>query len=85
MAIPDPVRRNFQVLLDAATNGDLCLVQGKEVKSGIKRYIICAVFNDGKEFHFTPFGHVNDETMGNPFEFYTIEDEEASDGQIKIH
>ena len=67
MSIPDYARANFQTLLDAATNGDLALMECADAVSGEARYVICAVGRGGKEFVFTPFGHLAD---GNPYEAY---------------
>ena len=67
MSIPKHARANFQTLLDAATNGDLALMECADAVSGEARYVICAVGRDGEEFVFTPFGHLAD---GNPYEAY---------------
>jgi len=60
MSIPDYARANFQTLLNAAANGDLALMECADAVSGEPRYVICAVGKDGKEFVFTPFGHLAD-------------------------
>lgn len=70
MAIPKYAVENFQTLLQAAKNGDLVLVETTESESGVTRYVLCGMAWDGKEYLVTPFGHVCDETMGNPYEFY---------------
>lgn len=67
MAIPDPYRRNFQTLLQAAEQGDLALMECTDAQTGEPRYVICAVGRDGSDYLFTPFGHLHD---GNPFEAY---------------
>jgi hypothetical protein len=67
MSIPDYARVNFQTLLDAASNGDLALMECADAVSGDPRYVICAVGHDGEDFVFTPFGHLAD---GNPYNAY---------------
>ncbi|WP_404478668.1 DUF6117 family protein [Novosphingobium sp. BL-52-GroH] len=67
MAIPEAHRTNFQTLLDAATQGDLALMECTDAATGEPRYVICAVGHDNGEFVMTPFGHLHD---GNPFEAY---------------
>lgn len=70
MAIPKGITANFQTLLKAAKNGDLALIETTERGSGVTRYVLCGMAWDGREYAVTPFGHVCDETMGNPYEFY---------------
>ena len=67
MSIPEHARANFQVLLSAAANGDLALMECADAVSGEPRFVICAVGRDGEDFLFTPFGHLAD---GNPYEAY---------------
>jgi len=67
MAIPEPYRRNFQTLLDAAADGNLALMECTDAMSGAPRYVITAVGRMGGDFIMTPFGHLHD---GNPYEAY---------------
>ena len=67
MAVPDHVRANFEVLLRAARNNDLALMECKDAESGNTRYVICAVGRSDGDYAFTPFGHLAE---GNPFEAY---------------
>ena len=67
MSIPDHARTNFQTLLNAATSGELALMECTEVATGETRYVICAVGREGDDYMLTPFGHLAD---GNPFELY---------------
>lgn len=67
MAIPDHARTNFQTLLRAAEAGDLALMECLDAATGEERYAICAVGRDGRDFVFTPFGHL---APGNPYEAY---------------
>ena len=67
MSIPEHARANFQVLLSAAANGDLALMECADAVSGEPRFVICAVGREGEDFLFTPFGHLAE---GNPYEAY---------------
>ena len=44
--------------------------------TGEPRYVICAVGRDGRDFLFTPFGHLAD---GNPFDAYLPPSEPPAD------
>lgn len=80
MSIPDAYRTNFNTLLKAAQNGDLCLAESRDAKTGEPRYLICAVFKDAEDMiNIVPFGHL---CNGNPFEEYldpTLGDLDATD------
>ena len=67
MTIPDHARANFEILLRAAADGNLALMECVDALTGEPRYVICAVGRDGTEFVFTPLGHLAD---GNPFDAY---------------
>ena len=67
MSIPDHARANFATLLRAAADGNLALMECADAVTSEPRYVICAVGRDGKDFVFTPFGHLAD---GNPFAAY---------------
>jgi Family of unknown function (DUF6117) len=67
MSIPDHAPANFQTLLRAAADGNLALMECIHAVTGEPRYVICAVGRDGRDFLFTPFGHLAD---GNPFDAY---------------
>lgn len=67
MAIPEPYRRNFQTLLDAAADGNLALMECSDKASGTPRYVICAVGRMDGDYVMTPFGHLHE---ANPYEAY---------------
>lgn len=67
MAIPEPYRRNFQTLLDAAADGNLALMECSDSTSGVPRYVIVAVGRVDGDYVMTPFGHLHD---GNPYDVY---------------
>ena len=47
MAIPDPVRANFDTLLRAAADGALALMECLDAKTREPRYVVCAVGRAG--------------------------------------
>ncbi len=47
MAIPDPVRTNFDTLLRAADDGNLALMECLDAATRETRYVLCAVGRDG--------------------------------------
>jgi len=55
MAIPDPVRTNFDTLLRAADDGNLALMECLDAATRETRYVLCAVGRDGGDYVFTPF------------------------------
>jgi hypothetical protein len=63
MSIPDHARNNFTMLLRAASDGNLALMECTDAVTAEPRYVICAVGRDGTDYVFTPFGHLAD---GNP-------------------
>jgi hypothetical protein len=68
MAIPEPYRRNFETLRQAALAGDLALMECTDASTGVPRYVVCAVGRaDNGDYLMTPFGHLCDE---NPYEIY---------------
>ena len=67
MAIPEPYRRNFQTLLRAAADGNLALLECRDARTGVPRYVVTAVGRDRDDFVMTPFGHLQE---GNPFDAY---------------
>ena len=76
MALNEAQKANFETLLRAALSGDLCLAQGRDVKTGEERAILCAVYQDKEGmFNFVPFGHL---ANGNPYEEYQLELDEDS-------
>jgi Family of unknown function (DUF6117) len=60
--------RNFTVLLQAARNGDLALLECKERSTGLIRHVIVAINRDrdGNGYLVMPFGHLCDD----PYEHY---------------
>jgi len=71
MAIPEAFQRNFDTLLRAAINGDLALLECSCAKTGVPRYVLCAVGREGDNYLMTPFGHLHE---GNPFMAYILPD-----------
>lgn len=67
MAIPDPVRTNFNTLLRAAGDGNLALMECLDAETHEVRYVLCAVGREAGGYIFTPFGHLAD---GNPYDAY---------------
>lgn len=68
MAIPDPVRTNFNTLLRAAREGKLALMECLDAVTRERRFVVCAVGPaDEGGFVMTPFGHLAD---GNPYDAY---------------
>ncbi len=68
MAIPIPIRQNFQTLLRAAEVGHLALLECTDAKTGEPRYVICAIASNAGFHDITPFGHMS--TSENPYEDY---------------
>lgn len=60
--------KNFNVLLRAARNGHLSLLECKDAKTGEYRAVLCAIHMEGNEYVMTPFGHL---CPDNPYEAYT--------------
>jgi hypothetical protein len=75
MAIPEPYRRNFQTLLDAAADDNLALMECSDASSGVPRYVIVAVGRVDGDYVMTPFGHLCD---SNPYEAYCPPPDEGS-------
>jgi len=67
MSIPDYIAKNFDMLLLAASNGNLALMECSDAATSELRYVICAVGREGTDYVFTPFGHLVD---GNPYDAY---------------
>jgi hypothetical protein len=67
MSIPDHISTNCDMLLRAASHGNLALMECVDAVTGEPRYVICAVGREGTDYLFTPFGHLAD---GNPFDAY---------------
>ena len=68
MAIPDPVRMNFNTLLRAAGDGNLALMECLDAETQEVRYVLCAVERDGDDYVFAPFGHLVADC--NPYDAY---------------
>ncbi|MGN7712584.1 DUF6117 family protein [Agrobacterium radiobacter] len=81
MAIPDPVRTNFNTLLRAAGDGNIALMECLDAVTRERRYVICAVgrAHDG-DIVMTPFGHLAD---GNPYDAYLPLDPDDPNGFIE--
>ena len=80
MAIPDPVRTNFDTLLRAADDGNLALMECLDAATRETRYVLCAVGRDGDDYLFTPFGHLAD---GNPYDAYLPPDPDDPAGFVE--
>jgi hypothetical protein len=65
MAIPEGYRQNFEMMLEAAKNADLALVECTDKHTGKPVITICAIGRDGDEFVITPFAKMFD---GNQYE-----------------
>lgn len=74
MSIPDHARANFQMLLRAAADGNLALLECTDAATGAPRYVVCAVGRDSEEFFVTPFGHLAE---GNPYHAYVPPESDA--------
>ena len=68
MAIPDPVRTNFNTLRRAAGDGNLALMECLDAETQEVRYVLCAVGREAGDYVFTPFGHL---AAGNTDGFLT--------------
>lgn len=68
MSIPKGVVANFNVLLAAAKDGALGLLECRDAVTGEPRYVICAVNRTDAGAAFVPFGHMHAD--GNPYEAY---------------
>ena len=77
MAIPDPVRTNFNTLLRAAGGGNLALMECLDAETQELRYVLCAVGREAGDYVFTPFGHL---AAGNPYDAYLPPDPGNPDG-----
>jgi hypothetical protein len=66
-SIPDSISKNFDTLLRSASNGNPALMEWPDAITGKSRYVICAVGREGRDYLFTPFGHLAD---GNPYDAY---------------
>ncbi|MBX9451591.1 MAG: hypothetical protein KL801_06970 [Mesorhizobium sp.] len=77
MAIPDPVRTNFNTLLRAAGDGNLALMECLHAETQEVRYVLCAVGREAGDYVFTPFGHLAD---GNPYDAYLPPDPDNPNG-----
>lgn len=81
MAIPDPVRTNFNTLLRAAREGKLALMECLDAVTRERRFVVCAVGPaDAGGFVMTPFGHLAD---GNPYDAYLPPDPDDPGGFIE--
>ena len=80
MAIPNPVRTNFDTLLRAADDGNLALMECRDAATRETRYVLCAVGHDGDDYLFTPFGHLAD---GNPNDAFLPPDPDDPAGFVE--
>lgn len=68
MSIPEGVVANFNVLLAAAKDGALGLLECRDAVTGEPRYVICAANYTDTGVALVPFGHMHAD--GNPYEAY---------------
>lgn len=67
MTIPTVIIKNFNMLLKAVNNKDVCLVEVTEVATGATRYAVCAVNVGGAsdpKYDIVPFALMID---GDPY------------------
>jgi len=74
MAIPVGHKDNFQTLVRAFNNGQVCLLECTDKTTRNKVMVICAVQKVGEEFELVPFAKMFD---GNPYD--EVEPPEDSD------
>ena len=65
MAIPGGHKTNLETIIRAAKNGDLCLMECTDTKTGDTVITLCAAQRDGGEVVVTPLAKM---FTGNPFE-----------------
>lgn len=58
-------KKNFETLQRAFKNGDVCLMECTDAKTGDYRAVICAAYREGDEIVTVPFAQLFD---GNPYE-----------------
>lgn len=63
--IEDGHKHNFGMLVKAVKNGDVCLVECKDVKTGVPVITICVVHEVDDEFQLAPIAKLFD---GDPYE-----------------
>ena len=80
MAIPNPVRTNFDTLLRGADDGNLALMECRDAATRETRYVLCAVGRDAGDYVFTPFGHLAD---GNPNDAFLPPDPDDPAGFVE--
>ena len=62
----DGYKPNFETLLRAAGNEHLALVECTHIETGELIPTLCAVYMEGKEYHFVPLARMLE---GNPYEY----------------
>ena len=67
MALRQGDKRNFETLLEAATNGDLALVSTIRKADGAKVALLCAMGRDGSDYYPAPLAVMIE---GNPYELF---------------
>ena len=78
MAIPEPIRKNFDTLLDAARRGHLAVMECTRRTTGEPSYVLCAVNRPENDFEFVPFGEL---CAQDPYVLYEPPTNEESDEQ----
>ena len=65
MAIGKGDKLNFEMMLEAAKQGDLALLECIDSSSGEVRSVVCAVNRSGETFEFVPLAKL---FAGDPYE-----------------
>jgi hypothetical protein len=66
MSISEHDHKNFQTLLNASHNNDLCIVECKDKDTGLPVIAVCAAINKGDMIEFVPLARMFEK---NPYEF----------------
>lgn len=80
--IPQDMAERFNVMLRAAANGDLALLECEDAATKEPRFVICAVGYQAGEYQLTPFGHF---APGDPYAAYLPPDEPPPLNPAKAH
>ena len=61
MAIQAGYKHNFETLIQAVTNGDVCLLECTDAVTGQAVIAVCAVNRDGEEVALVPLARLFDD------------------------
>ena len=59
---------NYEMLLRAAKNGELALMECTDTRTGELAAVLCAVYMEDEQYNFVPVARMLD---GNPYEYLT--------------